>query len=250
MKKNKEEFKLRDLVRIFVPMWWVILIAAVLCAALMGVYSKFIKDTTYTSSVTFMVSKGNSATGSFNSSDRDLSTKMVETYEIVIKTESFGRILMESAESNEGYKQEWELSPGKILSSLSIKQEGETEMFTVDVTTTDPALSYFVASIVAEEVVIVHTADRQNWPYKNEIQSTVVNEPDNAIGAPNSKNVFRNSALAFVLGAVVAMVGIFIYSVFDVTIHNRKKIEDALDVPVLGVIPRFVSDEEGTKNEK
>ena len=34
------------------------------------------------------------------------------------------------------------------------------------------------------------------------------------------------------------MVVIFVLNQFDVVIHNKKKIEDNFDIPVLGVIPR------------
>jgi capsular polysaccharide biosynthesis protein len=40
-------------------------------------------------------------------------------------------------------------------------------------------------------------------------------------------------------GMVVTMIVIFVLSIFDVIIHDRKKLEENFDIPVLGVIPRF-----------
>ena len=39
------------------------------------------------------------------------------------------------------------------------------------------------------------------------------------------------------------MAVVFIINVMDVTIRDRKKLEDSFDVPVLGVIPRFITEE-------
>lgn len=39
------------------------------------------------------------------------------------------------------------------------------------------------------------------------------------------------------------MAVIFVANMLDVTIRDKKKIEDNFDIPVLGVIPRFISEE-------
>ena len=54
-----------------------------------------------------------------------------------------------------------------------------------------------------------------------------------------SKNIFTNALIGVLIGAVVSMLGIFVYSIFDVVIRDKKKLEDNFDFPVLGVIPRY-----------
>ena len=60
---------------------------------------------------------------------------------------------------------------------------------------------------------------------------------------PDSKHELRWSAVAGLCGAVLSMVVIFVYSLFDVTIYDKKKIEDSFNIPVLGIIPKFISEE-------
>ena len=55
---------------------------------------------------------------------------------------------------------------------------------------------------------------------------------------PNSKNTTRNAVIAFVVGAILSAAAIWVYSANDNIIRNAKRIENSLDIPVLGIIPR------------
>ena len=126
---------------------------------------------------------------------------------------------------------------------ISISQYGDTEAFEVSVTSTNPELSYAVATSLS---VAIRDNLPNKLPYeKGSIYTTIISAavPSTA----NSKNVLRNAIIGFLAGAVLAMVFVFVYNMFDVTIRDRKKIEDNFDIPVLGVIPRFIPDEEAKK---
>ena len=56
-----------------------------------------------------------------------------------------------------------------------------------------------------------------------------------------------NTAIGVVIGAVITMTFVFVMNMFDVVIHDKKKIEDTFDIPILGVIPRFLTEEGKTK---
>ena len=50
-----------------------------------------------------------------------------------------------------------------------------------------------------------------------------------------------------IVGAVMAMAFVFILNIFDIVIHDKKKIQDTFDIPILGVIPRFLAEEGKSK---
>ena len=56
--------------------------------------------------------------------------------------------------------------------------------------------------------------------------------------------------LGVIVGTVVAMAVVFITNVLDVTVRNRKKLEDTFDYPVLGVIPRYDVDLSGEGDKR
>ena len=65
----------------------------------------------------------------------------------------------------------------------------------------------------------------------------IVNDASRA--AMNSKNVVRNVVIGFVAGAVGCMLIIFIRSLFDVAIRDKKKLEESFGLPIIGIIPRY-----------
>ena len=46
------------------------------------------------------------------------------------------------------------------------------------------------------------------------------------------------------------MAVVYVSAMFDVVIHDRKKLEDNFDIPVLGVIPRYDVDEQPKEEVK
>ena len=63
----------------------------------------------------------------------------------------------------------------------------------------------------------------------------------------NDKNLARNTVIGFLVGVVISMVAIYLYSILDVVVRDKKRLEDNLDVPVLGVIPRIEVDKNNVR---
>ncbi len=238
MNKNKEEFNFKDLVDLFAPKLWLIVLAALILGLALGGYSAFIKGDSYTSTARLMVSKTNTTP---NSNDIALAASMVETYEYVIFTDNFLNQVLEKVKATEEYEENsWSVSTNYLRSVISLRQCGGTEVFDVTVTTVDPTLSYVISNALANEI---SDTLPEILPYRDSvIASTIIDNPMIAV-SPNSKHVLRNTVIGVLGGAVIAMIAIFIYSVFDVTIREKKDLEDNFDIPVLGVIPRYYTEE-------
>ncbi len=238
MKKKSEGFSIGDLVDIFLPKIWFIVIVAMVFGFAMGAYSLFIKDKTYTSEVTFDIPIGYV---NVNLSELEYSQKLVDKYKEQIKIKTFVRDVYDKVLADERYQNECEdvLTVGLISNSLSFQQRGETTLFTIKVTTNDSKLSY----IIAEQLRNALTETR------DDDELDVVSHPEQPT-APNSKNTVRNTLLGVIVGTVVAMAVVFITNVLDVTVRNRKKLEDTFDYPVLGVIPRYDVDLSGEGDKR
>ena len=57
MKKQREEITIKELIDIFLPKIWIVALVAVVFAGLLGGYSMFLKDDTYTSTASFIMVK-------------------------------------------------------------------------------------------------------------------------------------------------------------------------------------------------
>ncbi|MBQ2794232.1 MAG: hypothetical protein IKL79_04105 [Clostridia bacterium] len=241
MKKTKEEFNIRDIVSIFLPKLWIIVSVALVLALLLGFYSAFLKTDTYSSTATMLVS--NDAT-SLNNSVLDVSTEMVKRCEIIIFSDEFLQKIITDVKADENYSSEWRLSVSFVKGVLSMKQRGDTEFFDITVTTEDSVLSYTIVNAVAKRI---ESDLPELLPYDSKyIRTGTVNHAVPALN-PDSKHTVRNSVIGFAAGAILSMVAVFVCTMFDVTIRDKKKIEDNFDIPVLGVIPKFEVEEGNDK---
>lgn len=246
MERNKEEFSIKDLVSIFVSKLWIIVLVAFLFALIMGAYSTFLVKDTYSSDSTLVVYKRNSQV---SASDISVTSSRIQLYSIIINSDTFMGLVLNSINESEKYSsydvEKWNLSASYIKNVLSINQPyEETEAFKIVVTTDSAEKSYVIADAVSYHIENSMTSILPDE--EGAIYSKRIDFPSEAL-SPNSKNVTRNTLLGLIIGVVVSMVAIFLFSVFDVTIRDKKKIEDNFDIPILGVIPKFEDTVEVTK---
>ncbi len=246
MKKNKEEFSIKDLFSIFLPKLWIIVLVAFVFALLMGSYSAFMVKDSYSSDSTLVVYKRDSQV---NASDISVTSSRIQLYKVIIFSDSFMNIVLSHINTSALYAaydvESWNLSENYIKNVVSINQPyEEVEAFKISVTTNNPDKSYVIADAVSYHIENSLTGILPSE--EGVIFSQRIDPPNHSL-VPNNKNVTRNTILGFAVGVVLSMVVIFVLSLFDVTIRDKKKLEDNFDIPVLGVIPKFEDIEEASK---
>ena len=235
MKKSSEEFSIKDFLSIFVPKIWIILLISVVVAVLFGGNSAFLKKDTYTSDASLIMSKQNYA----GSGDIDLVYNLIDMCIEVMYKDSFLTDVSNAIKTKYAdfaLEGGWNLSPSYIASVTKVNKLGSNQVFDVVVTTGDPMLSYAITDCFAS------TIDEklpELLPYSEGLIDFNIVEQATVATKPNSRKVLSNSLIGFAIGLVVALVGVFVFSVLDVVIRDKKKLEDNFDLPVLGVIPDF-----------
>jgi len=251
MRKRNQDFNLKELLNIFLPKLWLIMIVSLVFGAVMAVYSYFIKDDTYTSTTRIHVIKASNM--DFAVSDVEFASSYLETYVEVLTIPDFLREVLavfdENHEDYESYEGEFEEKGWNKLTSGNIKgyisSSTKQDILTVSVTTGNPHLSRGIADSIAK---VFEEREFLAYP-KDVVDVKTLQYPVSPKGA-NSKRVFLNTFIGLAVGAVVAMIAVFVVNMYDVVIHDKKKLEDNFDIPILGVIPRFNSDEGKMRNEK
>lgn len=223
MENKNKEITLKDLANIFIPKLWIIAVVALVLAIALGGFSMFIKKDTYTSSSTLYVYRTDQ---SATTGDITAAHEMLEIYEIVLKSDDvlgmvISKLPAEYASMN--------LTIAYLRNSISFTNK-VNGAFAISFTTDNQALSFALAQSmesIAPSVIITRIPNALNISI---IQSA-------KLANANSKNTVRNALIGFLGGAVLAAVVIWVVSVLDVKIHDKNKIEDNFDFPVLGVIP-------------
>lgn len=238
---NKRDFTLYDLVAVFKKRWWIMLVCALVLGFCFGFYSIRSYVPEYTSAVTFYVSPSTEVEDWESGDDTakvNWALKIINTYMGIIRTNDFSSKLDEAYRTNEKWDGEYEKlafneSIVKNSISMSIVSDDAT-LFKVIIKTPYKEATYHLASelealvpnFIASVTKVnntVHVADTAKMP----------------TGLSNSDNMARNTAIGFMLGALLAFLVLFLIEVFDVRVKSEEDIVNNYTTPLLGTIPLF-----------
>ena len=231
MSKKNKETTIKDLLEVFIPKLWIILLIGVLFAGLMSAYSIFFKKDTYTASAEIYVYKSGN-TSNTTTGDIAAAEEMVNIYERAIGGDKF---LKKVCENLKVVDSEYEYAPTEIKKLIKISKVTDTPNFIISITTGDKELTADVARVIVE---CIADGELEEIIQNNHSSSIITNPKDASNISANGKNTVRNAIIAFFVGIIISAVCIWIFASFDVTIRSAKKIEDNIDVPILGIIPR------------
>ncbi len=226
MKKQNNEITIKELLDLFLPRLWIIIIVSVLAAFLVGGYSKFFKEDTYTSNVSFYVKADTSSIPT--SVGYDGVKSLVADYIYLLQSRTFCELVADNMKDTYG-----DVTASQISSAVTMQQQGSTSIVYAYVTSSSPEFSKSAAdaiSVLADDFISVHC------DYK--VSITPVDEPQ-LPKSPDSKNVARNALIGFAGGFVAMVLIIFLVSRFDVLVRSKEVIEKNFDIPILAVIPRL-----------
>ena len=237
MKKRSEEIDIKDLVGIFVPKLWLIVLCAVVLGAVLGGYAMLFKADTYTSTAKFRVTNSTS----INKGDLELAYDIVKIMQEHFETRDLLEDLAKTV--NERHADEgWDIKWSDLERSIKLSST-ETGSFALSVTTVDAKKSFAIAEVLVTYMT-PNPETQSPAPIKDFLAKNLQNISITKIESPvlptstNDKGIFSSAITGFLVGAVASMVVVYIVAMFDVVVHDRKKLEDYFDIPVLGVIPR------------
>lgn len=243
MKKQREEITIKDLFNIFVPKIWIIALVTIVCAAVLGGYTMFIKEDTYTSKAKFIMVKiptqyaedsgtTSAVTTGLNAQEIEAMQQMISMSEQVMETDDYLITVKEAlVAKDEKYKS---VSLGQLRQFLSIKIVGEATVFDLSAVTNDAQLSYDILDVVYHTLPSVIGETFKSYS----IEIKVIDSPDKATSA-DGKGVLKNTVIGGLAGVVLSMLAVFIISKLDVVVRSKEKLEQSFDIPIIGMIPRF-----------
>ena len=226
MKKKNDEITIKEIADLFLPKVWIILLVSVIFAAAAFVYSAFVQEDKYTSSaIVYIYSESNQGN---TTNELTAAVSMADVYKEMLTTKTYLKHVVKALPEGHAGRS---LSPSQLKGMINVQQIEATQMLRVSVTGTNKELVYDIACKVVDLA-----PGRLEEIVPNALSLSIVEYPEIAPGA-NSKHIFRNSMIAFLVGIIITMIAIWIRSLFDVVIHDEKEIEASIDVPVIAVIP-------------
>ena len=146
MKKQNEELTLKDILNIFLPKLWFLVLVAIVCAAVLGTMTAMKKDT-FTAESTFMmvkvpVSNSEATNTGLNAAEIEAMQNMISSSKFILESTSFCQKVRDMLVGYEG------VDAMDIRSMLSVSLMEDSTCFSVSTRTVDPQLAKDVADVV------------------------------------------------------------------------------------------------------
>ena len=230
MNESKEfEIDLRKVFSMLKKRVLYIILGTLITAVLAGCVTEFFITPKYNASCTLYVYSNTdrvSTDSSIGSSELTASQQLVNTYIVVLESDSVLQQVIENLEL--------EMTVSQLRSMISCAQINETEVFQVQVTSAVPALAADIANAIAD-VAPNAIVDM--------IKAGGVSVIDYAKvpTSPSSPNFKLNIFLGAAAGFIVFFLIFFIKEIFSTTVTEESDLtREFKDIPVIGTIPRLI----------
>ena len=235
-----EELDLKELVQIFWEKRVQIILLLAVFAVVGVIYTLGFVTPKYqaTTSLLLATNSAQSAAGtdsSITTSDVTLNSKLVSTYSKLVKSDKVVRTVI----SNLSLKME-ESTLKKIVSVTAAE---DTEFIEISVKYEDPALATKIANEIAKVFI-------ENVKEFYGVENVHVVDAAEVPQAPYNINHVKDIIIFAFIGAVVAVMYVFVLNMLDTTIKSEEDIEKISGLTVLATIPFYEEDDNKRKGKK
>lgn len=220
---EQTELDLREIFQVIRRRLWLIAALPVLAALTAGLVSVFVLTPVYSASTTLLVGDKDSAKINYN--ELLLNRNLTKTYAEV----GISRAVVADVIDRLQLK---DITVPQLQAKLTVAPKRDTEILVFTVQDTDPIMAARLADAVAESF------KRQVKAYLN-IENVMVLDLALVPTSPIKPRPLMNTAIAFVLGMMVAIGLTFLLEYLDTSIKSPDDVTRHLGLPVLGMIPAF-----------
>lgn len=230
MEENREiNIDLRKIFSMLKKKTIFIVIISIIGATLAGCITNFLIQPKYTATIKMHVYSSNdnrvASNSSISSSEFDASQKLVNTYLVVVTSETFAEKVSDKLDNK--------ISPEDIREMMSCAAITDTLAFQVSVTSKDPAISREVANAIADtcpdEIVRIL-----------KVGGVEVIDYASLPTSPSSPNLQKNILIGLLFSFAVSFIFFFVKELFDTSITEESDLEREFDIPILGTVPKLV----------
>ena len=221
--KSESDISIVDIINMMLTFWWFIVILAVLVGGATYTYFKISSVPQYKSTARMYINtEGQQSSTDVNANAITGAANLLPTYIDVIKSKTFLTTVSDDLDNR--------YSVEKINSMLSLEAVTDTNIIKIEVVNEDSHVAYLVCSS------IVNNASNEIARVFGGGSTKLTEYPEEAKTA-EPLHTGRNAAIGFLVGAVIAMLIIFLVNLFDTRVKSKDELVARYNLPVLGEIP-------------
>ena len=219
--KNPTDLTVREIIRILIPKWWIIIMAAV-SGTILALGVTILLITPEYDSVTKMYVLTKQNENVVTSQDMQTSLSLTKDYIEMIQSRTIAEAVINQLGLGE--------SPEKLLKKINVDSETDTRVLTISVRDSDPYVACQIANAVRD------TAENH---IKNVMNIDAVKILDNANIStdPVSPSARKNGVLGGFFGILISVAVILLFYMTNDYIRTPEDVERYLGLEILGEIP-------------
>ncbi|MBR0360612.1 MAG: hypothetical protein IIX21_05855 [Clostridia bacterium] len=222
-KKVGSDISIIDIINMMLTFWWFIIILAVLVGGATYTYFKISSVPEYKSTAKVYVNtEGQQTSTDVNTSALIGASNLLPTYIDVLQSKEFLNQVSDDLDNRYDIEQ--------IKTMLELEGVTDTNIISISVTHEDAHVAYLVCSSV------VNNAPTEVSRVFGGGSTKLTEYPEEAI-KPEEMHTTRNAAIGFVIGAVIAMLIIFLVNLFDTRVKSKDELIAKYKMPIIGEIP-------------
>lgn len=215
---------LNDIFEILKRKWKIILVFALTSTLVASIALFLLITPQYESTTKVFIGKEESQQEGYNILDIQMYQKLLKTYAEIIKTED----LVKKAIDKTGF----EIKPKETVENLTVVSLTDTQIIEIKYKTSSPEEAVKLVSAIKDEFVKLSTELVPNGNVQ------VLEEPRFPLRSV-SPNKSMGLIIAIVLGMFIGIGVTFLIEFMDNTYKNKDRLEEELNIPVLGIIPKI-----------
>ena len=222
IQEQYEEIDLREIFALLKANVVYILIATLAFAIVGFIGNKFLITPQYESSVNMIVNTKQDNSSNVSSDNISSAKSLVDTYAIIIKSNTVLYEVIDELNLDMSYEE--------LSQKISVSDVNATQIMQISVTDPDPNVAADIVRSIAEisPDEIVDAVEAGSCKVISQVETT---------DEPVSPSVLKNTALAGIIGLVLAVAIIVIKDFLANYIVDDDDVQKYLGLPVLGVIP-------------
>ena len=211
-----------DIINMMLTFWWLIVILAVLVGGSTYAYSKITAVPEYNSVGTLYINtQTEQKSEDVNASALNNAKVLMPTYIEILKSKPFLELVCEDLDDKYTFKEMEEF--------IEIEAVEDTNLINISVDTTDAHDSYLICTSIVnnafDEIIRVFEGGSVK----------LINSPEESLSALPT-NSYQKGLIGAVIGAVVAMLIIFLINLFDTRVKSSEELKNKYNLPILGEV--------------
>ena len=216
-----------DIINMMLTFWWLIVILAVLVGGSTYAYSKITAVPEYNSVGTLYINtQTEQKSEDVNASALNNAKVLMPTYIEILKSKPFLELVCEDLDDKYTFKEMEEF--------IEIEAVEDTNLINISVDTTDAHDSYLICTSIVnnafDEIIRVFEGGSVK----------LINSPEESLSALPT-NSYQKGLIGVVIGAVVAMLIIFLINLFDTRVKSSEELKNKYNLPILGEVSNLHS---------